>query len=105
MNPLPCARCGLILMVEPALEGKKVACPQCKHVTAVPRPRSATDKTMQTRVSRPSPVGVAAAQPAFALQDEPSSITEHAEDSKELISFLGPAQAPGEIGRLGQYRI
>ena len=43
--------------------------------------------------------------PATALSDTTPPRGEAADTSRELFDFLAPAQGPGELGRLGDYRI
>ncbi len=110
-----CASCGKNLQVEGKLAGKKVRCPGCSQVIAVPAgprdvsqcqaatppPSSSEEKTIapsgEGKKPEPAegdnyPTRAAAATEAVA-PDEPS------------WDFLAPAEQPDEIGRLGSYRV
>lgn len=115
-----CPKCSKPLKVKDDLAGKKVKCPGCGHAVPVPAPTPApalSGSGKQTPVPLPSPESSdseRATQPPeagrIATQEEPAQQTiadERAagQPPPELTDFLAPPQSPGELGRLGPYRV
>jgi hypothetical protein len=113
-----CSSCGKKLRVEDALAGKSVKCPACSALTPVHRTGAPNAGAVQAGAAGHSgrPAGEA---PSFSvsappLPGAPSLATDdtnadsnagHDETLTPRLHFLRPAQAPGELGRLGPYRI
>jgi predicted Zn finger-like uncharacterized protein len=79
-----CPRCDQRLMVQDEIAGRKVKCPRCTNIFDAPSQNgeSRTDPS----VRQPSPA------PASNLDPE-------------IARMLAPPQGPGELGRLGAYRV
>ena len=108
-----CPGCGRRLKVKEELVGRKVKCPHCKAVGRVTQESIGA----RERVQPSEDVSSAATVPP-----EPQSLRETqnqieppkgattapyqpgSKDS-EMYKFLGPPQAPDELGRLGPYRV
>jgi serine/threonine protein kinase len=105
MIVFPCPGCGVQLKVKDDLAGRMGKCPGCGRAVQVPAavPAGAGDAASgdaRSASKRPSgevlvPIGLMPSAPSTASR--PSSLVE--------FSFLSPPQEPGEIGRLGPYRI
>jgi serine/threonine protein kinase len=80
-------------MVAEDVAGRKVKCPRC--ATVFDAPQSADGSVSADKTLPPSAAGV-------PLIRTPSTTNDI---HPELVSFLSPPQEPGEIGRLGPYRI
>jgi tRNA A-37 threonylcarbamoyl transferase component Bud32 len=78
MIPVTCTQCGRELSAPTDSLGKKVKCPHCAAVLAVP-----------------------AAVPVAEVTSSPAAVL----PATEQYGFLAPAQGPDEIGRLAAYRI
>jgi serine/threonine protein kinase len=118
MLSFPCSHCGRRLKVKEKAAGRKANCPHCGKPFTVPAP-----------VATPSPGG-----PAFHDESEAPTLppvdrrpVAHTAETRsdadpqsgpsvtdaptaagpgaELTDFLAPPQGPGEIGRLGPYRV
>jgi WD40 repeat protein len=76
-----CSSCGKSLKVKAELAGKKVKCPHCQVAMRVPA--AAGRGGVATVTHKPAENSI----------------------NKELYDFLAPAQAPGELGQLGSYRV
>jgi hypothetical protein len=87
MNKLSCPSCGKSLSVRAGQAGQRVRCPHCQAgfrlgATSAPAtPTAAADDPTQPPEAGPGP------------------------GAAELTEFLAPAQGPGEMGRLGPYRV
>ncbi len=128
-----CPDCGKELSVKPELIGKRRKCPYCQSKVEVPASQGASQKTLIgalksdearsiSRAAKPSrdlpsaanlsPAantlvgGLPGLKPTRNLNDTLAPDGAALEDpTYELTRFLQPAQAPGELGRLGKYRI
>ncbi len=94
-----CPGCGRKLKIEASAAGKKVQCPGCRQVVQVP--------PAAVEVSTPAPAGQAGTPAPEETQTwRAGAGPSRPEDkSQELYDFLGPPQAPDELGRLGHYRV
>jgi serine/threonine protein kinase len=134
MIAFSCAHCGKSLQVKDDLAGQKVKCPSCARVTAVPQGaatltsraelKAASPHDMKTLPPTPRAAAVERTVPP-ASRDGQESLSDAAGQtavgadrkgdatqslpagglSPELIDFLAPPQAEGELGRLGGFRI
>jgi serine/threonine protein kinase len=118
MIALTCTSCQKKLSVEDKQAGKRVKCPGCGRVIAVPvkSPVLASPKApveqQQSRTQPPigprAPVSnkdqVTLPRPALPDATHPPNPTDVEHDSS-LSDFLSPRQADDELGRLGKYRI
>jgi hypothetical protein len=119
MTAFACASCRMKLSVKDELAGKKVKCPGCGAVTAVPDKAAVAPASGKLRPAAP-PAPADPDQPTVppsAVSDLPtapppsqSDGTESAgagasDDVSSLTAFLAPPQAAGELGRLGGFRI
>ena len=134
MAAFPCT-CGKTLKIDPTLAGKTVQCPGCGKHVLMPQLAPVAAGSMPLEPVRPGvgnapPVKPPAAGPVSETCDDvsnPSSATAGAPavapnsptldqevSASEALCFGGdagaaprfaPPHAPGEIGRLGKYRI
>jgi serine/threonine protein kinase len=116
MIAFSCVHCGQRMKITQAEGGKKATCPKCGAVVQVPgdaarlRKRSPSSSSPgETTVITGPPKGTRAPHETGtaikpALHELPTRI-EAAPERTDLTSFLAPAQAPDEIGRLGGYRV
>jgi serine/threonine protein kinase len=93
MVALACPGCGASLNVADDYLQRAEKCPRCGK----PLPAQADIAPTLTAVEQ-------SAQEATVGQ-QPAPSTGVPEDQAELASFLAPAEGPGEIGRLGGYRV
>jgi WD40 repeat protein/serine/threonine protein kinase len=109
MISFACPHCQHRLRVKDELAGKKGKCPHCGHgVLIAPDPPEGRRSAADALTLPPPPAADAATlPPAEASPPQAGSDGTEAEDeaARELIDFLAPAQAPGELGRLGEYRV
>ncbi len=119
MITVSCGSCQKKLAVKDTLAGKKIKCPGCGQVVAVPAPVAAGPAVSADEYTLPpEPASAPAKAPAAdSLSERPT----HSQagkldttlDSKapasghdpSLTEFLAPSQADDELGRLGKYRI
>jgi serine/threonine protein kinase len=118
MIAITCTACRRKLSVKEELIGKKVKCPGCGAVLAVPAaagarpgqgesrtvPASPSPETPTLPPSRSSPASLA----TVSLGEKPDATVVVRPDpghDPALTDFLAPPQAPDELGRLGKYRI
>lgn len=97
MIVFPCPHCRQLLKVSPTLVGKRIKCPKCEQGADVPL--GATPASV-------SAVGAPSAA-TRSLNDTRGGSTPDDLDGRatELYDFLSPPAAPGELGRLGPYRV
>lgn len=104
MLSLLCPACGHEINMSGVAKGASAACPRCGTVV----PQSATPGETATR--RPAP-DVTTLSPGTEVQTPraraPHTMTASPDDTQATFpyDFLAPAQAPGELGRLGGYRV
>src|SRR5690242_10486486 len=129
MVAFACPQCGKSLKAKDELAGKKARCPQCGRAVPIPSartlaaagpPAATATRDAGSPVSLP-PAG-ASLSDAATLPPPQSPAQNTASDSgasrgdylhpaaadpgqAELTAFLAPAQQPGELGRLGPYRV
>jgi serine/threonine protein kinase len=89
-----CSHCGAPLRVRPELGGATAPCPRCGRAVQAPLDSSGTEGGAAASPTRPS--GSRETRLAFET-------VAAARDSD--LDFLGPPQAPDELGRLGPYRV
>jgi hypothetical protein len=85
-----CGHCGKRLKIQGRSAGSAFKCPHCLHaieVAAGPQPGS-----------RPT-------RPLVGLPHTVETVAQVPRDKGDLCKLLGPPQQPGEIGRLGAYRV
>src|SRR5262245_11175956 len=103
MISLDCGGCGQKLQVQNGLAGKRVKCPKCGNLALVPAAtETATLPPLTSPVAAQAKAGLEATQ-FSALSPEPARVGAAA--NRADFDFLAPPQAPGEIGRLGSYRV
>ncbi len=118
MIAFACAHCDRRIKVKDELGGVRVKCPACGQFTAVPSgsPGPVSAKQPGPEAGPTMLPGQAAARRrqddvATLPPQHPARATHPGGDAplppeeRELIEFLSPALAPGEIGRLGPYRV
>ena len=115
MLDVACPGCRRVLKINDDLAGRKVKCPQCGCVLTVRAP-AATGSSANVAGARKAPPAAAAAE-AATVAPEAAAEVERGETQTDvaptgggappspLIDFLAPPQGPGEIGRLGPYRV
>src|SRR5262249_53490887 len=100
MLTFQCTGCQRKLSLPDEHAGKKIRCPSCNNVTTAPR--------LTIPEPPPPPPPVAAIVPTLApvdTRDATRAFTDQTPIDPALVNFLAPPQGPGEIGRLGKYRI
>jgi eukaryotic-like serine/threonine-protein kinase len=95
-----CEGCGKKLQVQDKAAGKVCTCPDCKKRVAIPAavvlsPNPTAETTPPLSQRLPEPVTIA------RPEDTPSL----AEGGADSLDFLAAPQGPGELGRLGPYRV
>jgi hypothetical protein len=108
MIAFPCPSCGKELRVKDEFGGRTGRCPHCKK--PAPVPLAAAARAAGAAGEGPGPAAPAAAAPEPEAEtyssDGPSGVNPPAAaPAPELTDFLGPPQGPGELGRLGHYRV
>jgi serine/threonine protein kinase/formylglycine-generating enzyme required for sulfatase activity len=119
MIAFACAGCRMRLSVKDELAGKKVKCPGCGAVTAVPDKAAVAPASGKLRPAAPpapadpdqptvppSPVSdLPTAPPPSQSDGTESPGAGDSDDVASLTAFLAPPAAAGELGRLGGFRI
>lgn len=100
MTVFACSHCGQSLKVAPALAGKQVKCPKCAQAVEVPTPAPVSAGT-----SGAADVPSAATQSIGKDTPDGSARIDGGRGLSEPYDFLLPPAAPGELGRLGPYRV
>jgi serine/threonine protein kinase len=114
MVSFPCSYCGRMLQVGEELIGRKVEC-LCGQLVSVTINASEPAASVHSS-GMPSPPVVGEETTDLPAAEEPKPVTTSdpetrgdggakAVPAKELYDFLAPPQAPGEMGRLGPYRV
>src|SRR5688500_626074 len=99
MIAFACPSCGKAVTVKDEPGGKGASCPQCKKVIVVPLPSS--DPTQAT--TPPNKLHVSALEATASLGPNVPAAAEGNPGAN--VGFLAPPQGPGELGRLGSYRV
>ncbi len=113
---ISCTGCGKGLKVKSELVGKKVKCPACGHVltascaeVATIPPSSMDEQTRPPRETPAAEVTVSRVLTRTGSQAPASGVSARAVESSDADAehwdFLAPPELPGELGRLGPYRI
>jgi serine/threonine protein kinase len=103
-----CSNCGAELRVNEALAGTKGKCPRCKQMIDAPLDGSsaqASDAGLGERAAHPSTgpdETTTSSLPAAGTNTDFDSDVVHSERD---LAFLDPPEFPGELGRVGQYRV
>jgi hypothetical protein len=118
MLTFACPGCARELKVRDELAGRHARCPHCKAPLCVPGdapaggPPSARDTLPPAEAGpTPPPADEWATLPPKPLRGGSRSAAplplppENPAPAPELTDFLAPAQGPGELGRLGHYRV
>src|SRR5262245_7441111 len=95
MIAFSCPHCGAQLQVKDGMAGTTAPCPRCSQVVQAP-PADAPSASDSAR-------GQSTLRPPLAAEDTAPSIPQLAPHPD--YPFLGPADAPDELGRLGHYRV
>jgi hypothetical protein len=93
-----CSQCGAELRVKDELAGTKGKCPRCKQIVEAPHEKP-TDPEALMGETQPSLPLAGAGSGSDAVFDSDGS------HSAADLRFLAPPQEPGELGRLGNYRV
>jgi serine/threonine protein kinase len=104
MISFTCPGCGNNLKVRDEFAGKRGKCPKCGQAAVVPVPGRVDALTLPpegARSSAGSPVTLAPS--GVFTEDFPAE--DGRESNRYLTEFLAPPQAPGDLGRLGPYRV
>jgi serine/threonine protein kinase len=103
MIAVTCPGCGVNALLDG--EGKGAVCAQCGHALPTADRTVAESQVSslpgEERVPSPPPGGAAATANITAAP----KTDEASHDSAELCACLAPPQEPGELGRLGNYRV
>jgi serine/threonine protein kinase len=110
MIAFACPECGQKLKVKDELGGKRGKCPKCEKPLNVPAtgPDGRDGPTLlpasgSANVEAPT---LAPAPPSnFGSVGSLANVVEEPARDRELTEFLAAAQGPGELGRLGTYRV
>jgi serine/threonine protein kinase len=112
---LPCAGCGKALRVKGELAGKKVKCPYCQAAVSVPvvarndlthtPAQSGPDRGETRRPQNPHDAETVARSVGAGPGGETAVRAPTARIGRERFDFLAPPQGPGELGRLGPFRV
>src|SRR5262249_2687396 len=107
-----CSGCGLRLGVKEEFAGKKARCQRCGQICDVPEVAAVASlaatpdagevpdlHTVLPNEAAPAPANGPLPLPA------PSEAEAGPDKEQRLIDFLAPSKEPGEIGRLGGYRV
>ena len=113
MIDFACPECGRKIKVQGDRAGRKGKCPQCGKSLTVPVPSAALAETAALPhppapaedATVPPKEGTAAEGPRDTHDDADATGGVRGVPSSELTDFLAPPQSPGEIGRLGPYRV
>src|SRR5262249_39712885 len=110
-----CPHCGLRLGVKEEFAGKKARCQRCSQVCDVPQaaavasgaagPESSAGDAPDLNTVLPSEAGAAPGDGQESLPPINHAVARPRVDPDHLLDFLAPSQEPGEIGRLGNYRV
>jgi serine/threonine protein kinase len=114
-----CPHCGRKLKVKDEGAGRTVSCPHCAGALTIPRPVAAPVPVSRAPQSLTEAPTLPPADPIPAMTPEGDthsdadpqsgpSVTEAAGAAprpEDWTEFLGPAEGPGELGRLGPYRV
>src|SRR5881275_2326238 len=100
MIAFTCPACGRKLSVGDEWVGKNGICPHCKQRAKVPTAASQTEGTLQW-------AGKEAPRPSPAATEAPTEAPRTPPSTPEVggLDFLAPPHGPGELGRLGSYRV
>jgi predicted Ser/Thr protein kinase len=93
MIAFDCPGCGHTLRVKDELAGKKGKCPRCGAGVRVPGAGASAGDDATLPPSQPGPA------------DNTAGPDGGAHGPAELTAFLSPPRGPGELGRLGPYRV
>jgi serine/threonine protein kinase len=107
MISFQCPACSTRLRVRPELSGKRARCPHCRRTIPVPTTSLADDPASQPGIASDAVHKAATVTPSDVRQpgtDTQSSVVASSRDNR-LTGFLGRPQQPGELGRLGAYRV
>jgi formylglycine-generating enzyme required for sulfatase activity/DNA-directed RNA polymerase subunit RPC12/RpoP len=118
MIAFACTSCQKKLSVKDELAGQKVKCPSCGQVVLVPGrvQMPATRAPAVPSEDLPTLPPTAGKAPARAADLPTESASSHSDRTRDpaaseaghessLTDFLAPPQQPGELGRLGGYRV
>src|SRR5947209_10896291 len=105
MIAFACPNCGAQLKVKESVAGKTGTCPGCRRAVQVPAAGTSSVSESAVAAGRREavrPPGHSTLHPP-AVADTTPGIPDLAPPSD--YAFLGPAQRPDELGRLGPYRV
>jgi serine/threonine protein kinase len=112
-----CPGCSQGLRVKDDLAGRSVRCPRCGQVSpVVAAPVGSGESTAATLAVPPAPqssrtaplensAGATGAQGPLSNDTQPEGAGQGPGGSRPALDFLAPAEGPGELGRLGPYRV
>jgi predicted Zn finger-like uncharacterized protein len=116
MLALPCPQCGRRFKVKEEVAGRKVRCPHCVRAVAVPaalpvgpapgRGNEAPTLAPEGYGARAAVAGGDTRSDADPLSGPSLTDAPYTGQSRPgLADFLAPPEGPGELGRLGPYRV
>jgi serine/threonine protein kinase/Leucine-rich repeat (LRR) protein len=107
MIAFPCTACHTKLTVKDDLAGKRVRCPSCGAIVAVPASSAQPSRSVSTAKQplQAPPGSEQITQPPAASAEATAPPSPSAGHDGSLTDFLAPPQADDELGRLGGYRI
>src|SRR4051812_26967898 len=105
-----CKHCGQRMKITEDADQKRARCPDCGLEVPIPDSasgiRTRRKSKARTEATTPPPERpLQVPQPPRPTPDVPTRIEPTDPNPAGLTGFLAPAEGPGEIGRLGDYRI
>jgi formylglycine-generating enzyme required for sulfatase activity/serine/threonine protein kinase len=107
MTGFACPSCGRQLKIKPGQAGKRARCPQCQETVQVPDLSGTSDSLVDAATVLPAQDSAARSVGGNRVTGVPSgpSLPPEEKPEGELLRLLSPAEGPGEMGRLGGYRV
>jgi serine/threonine protein kinase len=106
MVTIACPHCRQPMMIRDELAGQTVRCPRCNGVSRAPQPESVTAMVVQpSQPPAPPPSGELRPEANAQIQSHPAGFPPPSGDEFDFSRILAPPQEPGELGRLGPYRV
>jgi serine/threonine protein kinase len=94
------------MMIRDELAGQAVRCPRCNGLSRAPQPESVSAPAVQPSQSpTPPPSGQLRPEGNDHIQARPDGFLPPPGDEFDFSRILAPPQQPGELGRLGPYRV
>ncbi len=99
-----CSNCGAELRVQEALAGARRKCPRCKQMVEAPLD-ALSGAGVEAWPALPTADPSETATSSLPVADSGTDFESDTIHSDRDLAFLDPPQAPGELGRVGPYRV